>query len=41
MTLVKVLEGREAARSWADLYLRRFPNGTYAAAARAVTSSGP
>jgi hypothetical protein len=36
MTLVKTLDGNAAAKSLAEIYLRRFPGGTYAAAARAV-----
>jgi hypothetical protein len=37
MLLVEQLEGREAARSLAETYLRRYPSGTYADPARALT----
>jgi hypothetical protein len=39
MTLVQLLEGRQAARSLAEAYLRRFPGGTYAEAALALTAA--
>jgi hypothetical protein len=41
MTLVEKLEGRAAARSLAESYLRRFPSGAYADAARALLSDAP
>jgi hypothetical protein len=37
MLLVEQLEGREAARPLAEMYLRRYPIGTYADPARALT----
>ncbi len=37
MTIVERLDGKDAARPLADAYLRRFPDGTYAQAARALT----
>jgi hypothetical protein len=37
MTLVERLYGPSRARPIAEEYLRRFENGTYAAAARALT----
>jgi len=37
MLLVEQLEGTDAARPIADLYLRRFPSGTYADPARTLT----
>jgi TolA-binding protein len=37
MTVVQRLYGAARARPMADVYLRRFGNGTYAAAARALT----
>jgi TolA-binding protein len=37
MLLVDQLEGKDAARPLADIYLRRFPSGTYADPARALT----
>jgi TolA-binding protein len=37
MTLVQKLEGAAAARPFAEAYLYRFANGTYAEAARALT----
>jgi hypothetical protein len=40
MLLVQLLDGKAAAQGLADTYLRRFPGGTYADAARAL-SSGP
>jgi hypothetical protein len=39
MTLVQLLEGKQAARAVAEAYLRRFPGGTYAATARALTNA--
>jgi TolA-binding protein len=40
VTLVQKLEGQAAARKVAREYLQRFPNGTYARAARAIVA-GP
>jgi hypothetical protein len=37
MTIVERLDGKDAARPLAQMYLRRFSNGTYADAARALT----
>ena len=37
MTVVQQLEGSDAARPVAEAYLRRFPTGTYAQAARALS----
>ncbi len=37
MNLVQRHEGKDAARPLAEAYLRRFPSGTYAEAARALT----
>jgi hypothetical protein len=39
MTVVQLLEGKQAARAVAEAYLRRFPGGTYAATARALTNA--
>jgi ferric-dicitrate binding protein FerR (iron transport regulator) len=39
MLLVQLLDGKPAARELADTYLRRFPGGTYADAARALSST--
>jgi hypothetical protein len=39
MLLVQLLDGKPAARALADTYLRRFPGGTYADAARALSST--
>jgi hypothetical protein len=36
---VQAVQGSLAARPLADAYLRRFPNGTYAETARALTAS--
>jgi hypothetical protein len=41
MALVEKVDGRGAARSLADAYLRRFPGGPYADAARALLSDAP
>jgi hypothetical protein len=37
MVLVRKLQGTAAAQPFADRYLRRFPNGPYASAARKLT----
>jgi hypothetical protein len=41
MTLVEKLEGKGAARSLAESYLRRFPGGAYADAAHALLANAP
>jgi TolA-binding protein len=39
MTVLQRLEGTDAARPLAEIYLRRFPHGTYAQAAEALSSA--